>query len=107
MKLFEDDSTVIGASVPPEIPIKTTGLFPKWRPSIANVGLFVLRPLATAFVTVSCCCCPELLFCDSALSEQKRVRQTKSTNVIHEVFLSMGPPWPISSGRNIPNPTLF
>jgi len=91
MSVSEEESTVKGASIPPDIPMKTEGLLPKWRPSIAKVGFVVFRPLATALVIVNWLAeFAELPFCDSAVAEQKRVRQTKSTNAIHEVFLTMG-----------------
>src|SRR5215813_7693323 len=88
MNVSDDDNTVSGASMPPDMPMKTEGLLPKRRPSIANVGFDVYRSFATAFVIVNCC---GELFWPSAFAEQKRVRQIKSTNAIHEVFLTTGP----------------
>jgi len=54
MKLFEAETTVSWANVPPEIPIYTDGAAPKFAPSIASVGLGVSTPMATTFEIVNC-----------------------------------------------------
>jgi hypothetical protein len=54
MKLLVADSTASSASVPPEMPMYTEGVAPKFAPSMVRVGFDVSRPLATTFEMVNC-----------------------------------------------------